>query len=224
MASEAEREIRSAVVARLREVRPKARIIHELKVFHGQNRVDLAAVSLDEIILVEIKSKKDTLARLQDQANACQALSNHSLILLHEKHLERGHTEASQWNKAYSYALVKQHKGDFIHIHNSDLWVYPQLPEGDLLHCRVDDWNIEKKKFSELPPVGALLDLLWVEEQLSLADSLGISLKGCNTKDKRAQRISFHATGEQVLRGVCWQLRGREFATADAPISYKRAA
>ena len=91
MASEAEKEIREAAVQRLRELRPEARIIHELKVFHGQNRVDLAVVSPDEIILVEIKSQKDNLARLQDQANACHALSNHSLIVLHEKHVERGH-------------------------------------------------------------------------------------------------------------------------------------
>lgn len=65
--SEAEREVREAVVARLRLIRPDARIINEINASAFGNRIDVMAVSRTEIISVEIKSKKDKLSRLPKQ-------------------------------------------------------------------------------------------------------------------------------------------------------------
>lgn len=78
MASEAERYLRGLAVARLRVIMPDARIVHELNVETGTRRVDLAAVAPDQLVFVEIKSRKDTLDRLPDQvrtfAPACHRL------------------------------------------------------------------------------------------------------------------------------------------------------
>ena len=68
--SDAEGEIRDAVVQKLRMIRPNARIMHEINILNGVNRVDVMAVDVAEIISVEIKSEKDKLARLADQMAA----------------------------------------------------------------------------------------------------------------------------------------------------------
>ena len=60
--SEAEADVRDAVVARLRTIRPDARIMHEVNCsLFGPNRIDVIAVSPQEIISVEVKSAKDKL-------------------------------------------------------------------------------------------------------------------------------------------------------------------
>lgn len=78
MASEAERHLRSMAVDRLRVLMPTARIVHELNVEVGTCRVDIAAVAPDQLVLVEIKSRKDKLDRLGKQcaifAPACHRL------------------------------------------------------------------------------------------------------------------------------------------------------
>ncbi|WP_278118673.1 hypothetical protein [Mesorhizobium sp. WSM4887] len=66
--SSAEAEIRDAAVARLRQRRPNARIIHEINVSsNGPNRIDVLAVDRAEIIACEVKSAKDKLDRLPAQ-------------------------------------------------------------------------------------------------------------------------------------------------------------
>lgn len=78
MASEAERWLRGLAVERCRELMPTARIVHELNVEVGSCRVDLAAIAPDRLVMLEIKSRKDTLDRLPEQvrvfAPACHRL------------------------------------------------------------------------------------------------------------------------------------------------------
>lgn len=68
--SDAEERIRAKVEAELRRQFPTARIIHELVLSSGVSRLDLAAVTRDQIIVAEIKSERDTLSRLKDLTHA----------------------------------------------------------------------------------------------------------------------------------------------------------
>jgi len=71
MSSASEEEIRAAVVGRLRELMPDARIVHELNVAgQGSNRIDVAAIGKQAIVGVEIKSRKDVLKRLDEQGRS----------------------------------------------------------------------------------------------------------------------------------------------------------
>lgn len=78
MSSAAELHLRNLAVAKLRLLMPDARVVHELNVEVGACRVDIAAISPDRLVFVEIKSRKDTLDRLPKQvaifAPACHRL------------------------------------------------------------------------------------------------------------------------------------------------------
>lgn len=65
MASDAEGRIRAKAERLLRDLFPDARIVHEFDL--GGVRLDLAAITEDRLVLVEIKSENDTLTRLARQ-------------------------------------------------------------------------------------------------------------------------------------------------------------
>lgn len=86
MGSKAEERIRLKAEAALREVWPSARVIHELVLEQGGCRIDLAAVTPDRIIAVEVKSERDVLTRLKDQITAARAVADGVVVCLHEDH------------------------------------------------------------------------------------------------------------------------------------------
>ncbi|MEL7525051.1 MAG: hypothetical protein AAFN16_04745 [Pseudomonadota bacterium] len=71
-------ELRAAVADRLRELRPSARILHEINVAGGTVRLDVTAASPEEIITAEIKSKRDKLDRLPEQLKRLRASGDRS--------------------------------------------------------------------------------------------------------------------------------------------------
>lgn len=93
MASEAEERIRVKAEAALRETWPSARIVHELMLRQGGCRVDLAAVTPDRIIVVEIKSEKDVLTRLKRQREQAVEVADGFCVVLTEKHWEKAWQE-----------------------------------------------------------------------------------------------------------------------------------
>lgn len=84
--SVAEERIRAKAEAGLREVWPDARIIHELMLQQGGCRIDLAAITTDRIIAVEIKSERDVLDRLARQAEQAREVADLFCVVLAEKH------------------------------------------------------------------------------------------------------------------------------------------
>lgn len=94
MASEAEERIRSKCEAALRQQFPDARIIHELVVHQGSCRLDLAAVTPSRIVLVEVKSERDVLARLPQQAKEARRVSDLFRAVVTEKHLDKARAYA----------------------------------------------------------------------------------------------------------------------------------
>lgn len=89
--SEAEERIRAKAEAALREVWPDARIVHELMLRQGGCRIDLAAITETRLIVVEIKSERDVLTRLKEQARQAAAVADGFSAALAEKY----------WRKAW---------------------------------------------------------------------------------------------------------------------------
>src|SRR5690606_41993771 len=83
--SSAEVEIRDAVVTRMRELWPDARIIHEMNVEHGSSRADVVAVQPDRLWICEIKSERDKLDRLAGQIKDFAPCCHGMIIAAHEK-------------------------------------------------------------------------------------------------------------------------------------------
>lgn len=87
--SEAEERIRAKAEKVLREVFPTARIIHELVLQQGGVRIDLAAVTPDRLVCVEIKSERDVLTRLPDQVAAMKRVCDTWRVVCADKHIDK---------------------------------------------------------------------------------------------------------------------------------------
>lgn len=165
-----EGEIREAVVARLRTMMPKARIMHEVNAASFGNRIDVLAVDEAEIVAVEIKSKKDKLDRLPAQLEAMKGVAHHVIVALHEKFLVEKPT--NQWaahterdGKFYRAALpeVVDRLGSKVVP-----WVYP-LRDRSINAGGYNDylWLAPKPVFADVLPSGAL-DMLWQAELVTM--------------------------------------------------------
>lgn len=87
--SVAEERIRAKAEALLRHAFPEARIIHELVLQQGGVRIDLAAVTPERLICVEIKSERDVLTRLPDQVAAMKRVSDTWRVCCADKHIDK---------------------------------------------------------------------------------------------------------------------------------------
>lgn len=87
--SEAEERIRVKVEAALRVALPTARIIHELVLAQGQERIDVAAVTETRLVVVEIKSERDVLKRLERQVMQAKRVADLVVAVVADKHFEK---------------------------------------------------------------------------------------------------------------------------------------
>lgn len=88
-ASDAEEALRVAVEAWMRARWPAARIVHELNLEAGAQRIDLASVGDEELRLVEIKSAKDVLTRLVAQVKCARECAQEVWVAIDAKHLDK---------------------------------------------------------------------------------------------------------------------------------------
>jgi hypothetical protein len=207
--SSAEREIRDYAAGRLREMLPDARIIHELVV--GQCRADLAAVQPDRVTLVEIKSERDTLKRLDRQVKHFTRAGHDVIVIAHERWFDTTPYQNGAPRFFPSDALVEASGG-----HSRAVWAYPEVPERYLFGT----WE-PKRYWSEQPEPHAaeLLNLMWKEEMLSECRGYGLKATARDNMMKLTRLMQLELTGRQVVRSVCRQLRQREFPEADPPIT-----
>lgn len=94
--SEAEERIRGKAEALLRVAFPDARIIHELVLQQGGVRIDLAAVTPNRLICVEIKSERDVLTRLPDQVRAMKRVADLWRVCVADAHVDKAR-EIAGW-------------------------------------------------------------------------------------------------------------------------------
>ena len=89
MASAAEERIRTKAEAALRAAFPDARIVHELVVRQGSCRIDLAAITEARLVLLEVKSERDVLDRLERQFEQAREVADAVLVVTTEKHINK---------------------------------------------------------------------------------------------------------------------------------------
>lgn len=226
MRSAAEQEIRDAVVERLRKLRPRARICHEVNV-NGQwsNRIDLLAVDEAELIAVELKSEKDTLKRANDQIAAMKLVAHHTILALHECHLVE--SETNQHAAHYSKLDRKywmRHIPDDVKIRwDTIAWVYPEYERCPHGYGNVGMWREPERCYERALPHDAI-NMLWREELLELCGKLRISVGKRPNMTEMIRALRWHANGRELTAGICSALRRRKFAEADDPAQLRAAA
>lgn len=224
--SSAEAEIRDAVVAKIRECRPNARIIHEINVStYGPNRIDLIAVDRAEIIAVEIKSAKDKLDRLDAQVKAMKGIAHHVVAAIHEKFLveRETHEKAAHYQRDGVPYLRRYPDGWH---HGIETWVFPKMRR-----CLDDGWNFDRLDRWELkayrqdvPLPASAIDMLWREELYELCGSLRVSAGRKSTMPDMVSALLWHCSGKELTRGICRMLRARRCVEADPEIIENIAA
>ena len=217
--SAAETEIRESVVARLRLLRPSARICHEVNVSSfGPTRMDLIAVDTDELIAVEIKSAKDVMKRAETQIRNMNAVAHHTIIALHEVHLVE--QETNEWAAHYGRRDGKHYLQDVPPEAKlaSLTWAYPERsrsPAG--LDYHTGTWREPERRYLTSLPSPAL-DMLWRDELAWLCGTLRVSCAKRATMTDMLRELRWHCNGKELTRGICVALRRRKFAEADDAI------
>lgn len=223
MSSEAEREVRDAVVARLRVLLPKARIVHELNIAgQGSSRIDVAAVGPDYLVGIEIKSEKDKLTRLADQWEAFNKVCDVVIVAAHRKHFEEWRNSHARADVKPTLSLRHDMAGDW--KLSNHLWCYPSEQE---LHLRGQyekhGWNIGRRaSFSTSKPkpprAVTMLEMLWRDELASVCYRHGFAATSRSTRPTMIYDLAMGLTGREIKQAVCTELRGRVFAEADPPM------
>jgi hypothetical protein len=207
--SEAETEIRTAVVEELRRVMPCARIIHEVNAFSFGNRIDVLAVATDRIVAVEIKSERDKLDRLERQIEAMRGVAHVTIAALHQRFLRRSHLDA--------LTVPDEARGAVV-------WVYPKAPRQG--HPEVGrrwllpgQWGgAATHRDMRLRDGSKAVTMLWRAELLAICGRAGIAGVSGHTMEQLIDAIRWRLTGAEMTREVCRELRRRRCAEADPPI------
>ncbi|WP_245444908.1 NERD domain-containing protein [Pseudaminobacter soli (ex Li et al. 2025)] len=211
-------------MARIRERRPNARIIHEINVStYGPNRIDVLAVDRAEIISVEIKSAKDKLDRLPAQIESMNRVAHHVVAALHEKFLVE--QETNQWAAHYErdgkFYLRRVPDG----IKDAEVWVYPEIRRAMPIaeHDGLARWRFPDQRVETSLP-SAALDMLWRDELYELCGMFRISATRRSNMSEMMAALRWNCTGKDLTRGVCWMLRARRCVEADPEIVERIAA
>lgn len=229
--SAAEGEVRDAVVARLRECRPNARIIHEINCSNnGPNRIDLIAVDRAEIIAVEVKSAKDKLDRLDAQVESMRKMAHHAIAAVHEKFLveHRTNAAAAHYERDGEFYLKTLPEGLHLHSSHCKAWVFPEIrrairsvAEGGL--DPLASWRFPERKLDEPLPAGAL-DILWRDELYEFCGALRVPASSRADMGAMRSALRWSCTGKELTRGICAMLRARRCVEADPEIVERIAA
>lgn len=220
--SDAEGEIRTAVVARLRQLRPDARVMHEVNASSFGNRIDVLAVDRAEIIAVEIKSAKDKLDRLGDQMKAMRGCAHHSIAALHEKFLVEREVgrHAADYERDGKFFIGEAPKhAPSSYEDTASTWVFPERQRGP--------WNKgwrDPKQVVQQPLPSKALDMLWRDELRLMCHRFNVAATGRATMGFMATALRWSLTGRELTLGICAALRERACVEADAPIQWRDAA
>lgn len=181
-----DRDIRAALWALLDEEHaddPDTLVLDELGICQGETRADVAVVN-GSLAAFEIKSDRDTLARLPGQVEAYQRVFDIVTVIAGGRYVEQiievipetwGVTQAIPGSSSVELKLVRE----------------PTKNED------VDSLSVTQ--------------LLWREEALALLEERGLA-RGLRSKPRRIlwQAIACHLSPEEVSEAVRTQLKARE--------------
>ena len=215
--SQDEADIRTDVVAFLREHVPQARIIHEINASgQGSNRIDVLAVAPERIVAVEIKSKKDKLDRLPDQLKAMRGVAHHSVAALHEKFLIK--SKANEWSAHWTDDEGTHWRNmlpEWLMFSRAETWVWPRRSRAaDQSYDHLSRWDWPREVRQTSLPQGAL-DMLWAAELRWLCHRLMLGVGARTTMPECKRLLRWNCTGKELTRGICAALRRRDCIEAD---------
>lgn len=191
----AEQAIREATIAKLRDWYPNARIVHELNVDGGDTRADLAAITPDTLILVELKSQADTLERLNEQVRRFARCAHQVIVCTHTR---------------FDYNDVRRAAAESI-----PFWRYDGT--------NVDTSWYQPYEYRRHPWSLAMLELLWADELRALCGALQVSVGKREARRPMINEIIRLCRAPEIEEGVCRALRRRKFVTADEVATAKAA-
>lgn len=208
--SPAEAEIRDPVVARLRDLMPGCRIIHEINASGmGSNRIDVLAVSASAITAVEVKSRKDTLERLPDQIMAMRQCAGDVVAALDVKFFDVSDFRGGKWAVP-----------DWRAVAGAKVWGFG-FTEALSDECDMDKHVLRQRHVKPIIglPAGAIR-LLWRDELREIVSRLQL-VKASSGLDmaQLAALIRWHLTGADQAKEICAALRARRCVEADPEIT-----
>jgi len=196
MSSAEEQQMREAVISWGRSRWPDARVMHELAI--GGSRIDLAFVTPRSIAGVEIKSSRDTLDRLEGQLKSYFWALPEVWVAFAPKWLPHFQT---QIGSRYGQMMV------------SDGAVTEEI------QSRNPQYKFKHEPRIDELMTSPLLHLLWVDELRAVSAAFGVKVKSRMYGHKLRALLSRKLTGDQIITGVCAQLRLRQCGwTADPEI------
>lgn len=207
--SSEEWRMRALIVPELRKRWPGARIIHELPLRYSTNRIDLAAVTEDKIVAVEIKSSRDVTDRLEAQLRGFAPVSHRIIVALAPKWLEK---PQDKW-ESETEDLIRRATAAFS---RAEVWEVDA--GGD--RVRLEGYGGFKLRENR-PWASRMLDMLHVEELKDIAARHRCATFGPRARhDDMVGALNDLMTGREMTRAVCRALRARAaFAKeSDPPI------
>lgn len=205
-----ESRMRKLVVAELRKRWPDARIVHELPLFAAhlrqKRRIDLAAITPNEIIVAEIKSGGDTLDRLEAQIRAFLPVASRVIVAL-----------APEWSGTSPHRLAKA---------NAHL-ILQRIDEPS-----VEPWIVDAAAGTvALGPGGwrpsrpwsaRMIAMLDREELAEIARRHRLPCSRDSTQEDLLRDCIDHLTGREIVAATCAALRARDrwvkYGVSDRPI------
>lgn len=197
--SEAEERLRALAEKTLRTMYPGARIIHELTLYQGGPRIDLAAVMMDHIVAVEIKSERDTLKRATHQLNAAIKIAARTWLCVAHEHV------------AEADALLTKYEHD--NCLGARVSLYAEEERRTKTNAMLALKHMAYDRDPILEPF-ALLNMLWADELRRVIGRAG-------SKIPRTGAIKMaleFQSGRQIRRAAYRELGLRDFPRADPPI------
>jgi hypothetical protein len=213
--SDEELRMRALAEAQMRKLWPDARIVHEFPLRYSTNRIDLAAITPEKIVGVELKSSRDATLRLEAQIRAFLPVCARVVVAL-----------APKWNAQLPTAAVRS-KGGIVSM-------IPTYTEAQQIIQRcggaTETWTIDADRElidvtasryrDDAPHPRRLLDLLHVAELVEIADRRRVSRAVRPVHFDLAEACFDMMSAREVKFDVCRALRARVgFGSgSDAPI------
>lgn len=209
--SSEELAMRDLIVPELRKRWPSARIVHEFPLRYSTNRIDLAAITKDEIISVEIKSSRDVADRLEAQVRAFLPISSQVIVALAPKwneqlENEKREVKAGKGYPAYTAYIQQRTEAQAILHRIGDPSIETWTVDVEASAIEVTSSGYHRQR----PWLARMLYILHVSELTEIAAQHrcwhGKRPVHLNLVDACTELM----TGREIVAAVCGALRARD--------------